>query len=243
MALPAIMLDYVCRAAEELGGGSACSAGYPDLLVKKEHFVALLGAERAARVSTRGDSQQILAWHGMKGQFDAVYDARETFRELGFSLDVVDLVAARGDEIIVDLNVPLPADFTRRYELVVDTGTCEHCFHIGQAAMNLAALVKKGGYIVQALPLSSFNHGFYNVNPTWFHDFYPANGFEIHLLVGISNIVLAPKFLELPPHASFSSVPDKTVAVLVAQRMADVKPVVPIQRKYVENPLLKGGGG
>src|SRR5258706_9066008 len=117
MALPAIMLDYVCRAAQELGGGSACAAGYPDLLVKKEHLVALLGAERAARVSTRADSQQILAWHGMKREFDAVYDARDTFRELGFSLDVLDLVAARGDEIIADLNVPLPGDFSRRYEL------------------------------------------------------------------------------------------------------------------------------
>jgi hypothetical protein len=237
------MLDYVCRAAQELGGGSACSAGYPDLLVKKEHLVALLGAKRAARVSTRADSSEILAWHGMGNAFDGVFDARDTFRELGFSLDVVDLVAARGDEIIVDLNLPLPAGFDRRYDLVVDTGTCEHCFHIGQAALNLAALVRKGGYIVQAMPLSSFNHGFYNVNPTWFHDFYPANGFEIHLLVGISNIVLAPKFLELPPYANFSSVPDRKVAVVVAQRTMDVEAVVPVQRKYVDNPGLKGARG
>jgi hypothetical protein len=243
MALPAIMLDYVCRAAQELGGGSACSAGYPDLLVRKEHLVALLGAERAARVSMRPDSGEILDWHGMAGRLDGVFDARDTFRELGLSLDVVDLVAARGDEIIVDLNFPLPGGFVRRYDLVVDTGTCEHCFHIGQAAMNLARLVKKGGYIVQALPLSSFNHGFYNVNPTWFHDFYPANGFEIHLLVGISDIVLAPKFLDLPPHANFAAVPDRTVAVVVAQRTAETEPVAPTQRKYVKNPHLRGSGG
>jgi hypothetical protein len=243
MALPTIMLDYVCRAAESLGGGSACAAGYPDLLVKREHLEALLGVERAARIGTRADSQQILAWHGMKHAFDCVFDTRDTFGQLGFSLDVLDLSAARGDEIILDLNLPMPASFSRRYDLVLDTGTCEHCFHIGQAAMNLAGLVQKGGYIIQALPLSSFNHGFYNVNPTWFHDFYPANGFDIHLLVGIADIVLAPKFIDLPPHASFSSVPDRTVAVIVAQRVADLKPVVPVQRKYVVNPGLKGDEG
>ncbi|MBC7802807.1 MAG: hypothetical protein H7Y16_02935 [Candidatus Parcubacteria bacterium] len=241
MALPAIMLDYVCRAAQELGGGSACSAGYPDLLVTKSQLEALLGPERAARVSTRPDSADILGWHGMRKAFDAVYDARETFAQIGFSLDVVDLTAARGDEILVDLNLPLPADFLRRYDLVLDTGTCEHCFHIGQAAANLAQLVRKGGYIIQALPLNSFNHGFYNVNPTWFHDFYPANGFNIHLLVGISSIVLDPKFTELPPYAGFGQLPEKTVAVVVAQRMEDSPLVVPVQRKYVQNPNLKRG--
>ena len=237
------MLDYVCRAAEELGGGAACAAGYPDLLVRREHLVSLIGEERAARVPIRPDSREILAWHGMKQAFEGVYDARAIFAELGFTLDVVDIVAARGDEIILDLNRPLPAEFTRRYDLVVDTGTCEHCFHIGQAAMNLSQLVRKGGYIVQALPLNSFNHGFYNVNPTWFHDFYVANGFELRLLTGICNIVLAPKFVELPAHQGFAAAPEKTVCVVVAQRMTQTDPVVPTQRKYADNPGLLGSGG
>ena len=239
MALPAIILDYVCRAAQELGGGSACSAGYPDLLVRREQLSALIGEERAGRIPARPDSAEILAWHKMTGAFESVYDARAVFAELGFTLEVVDIAAARGDEILLDLNLPLPGDFLRRFDLVVDTGTCEHCFHIGQAAMNLAQLVRKGGYIVQALPLNSFNHGFYNVNPTWFHDFYPANGFTIHLLTGISNIVLDPKFLDLPPYGNFDVLPDKTVAVVVAQRIEDVAPVVPVQRKYAMYPELK----
>ena len=242
MALPAIMLDYVCRAAKELRGGAACSAGYPDLLVRRQDLVALLGAERAERVPVRPDSAEILAWHGVRQQFEHVFDARVTFAQLGFSLDVLDIVQARGDEIIVDLNHPLPAEFRNRYDLVLDTGTCEHCFHIGQAAMNLAQLVRKGGYIVQAMPLNSFNHGFYNVNPTWFHDFYPANGFTIHLLAGISNIVLAPKFLDLPPFASFAAAPERTVAVLVAERVSETAPVVPVQRKYATHPTLRKSG-
>jgi hypothetical protein len=241
MALPAIMLDYVCRAAAELGGGAACSAGYPDLLVTAEQLQSLLGS-RASKVSTRLDSQAILQWHGMADSFPGVYDARETFAQLGLALDVIDIAASRGDEHIVDLNYPLPATFGRRYDLVLDTGTCEHCFHIGQAAMNLASLVKTGGFIIQAMPLNAFNHGFYNVNPTWFHDFYPLNGFEIQLLIGISDIVLKPNFFELPEFEGFKSVPPKSVAVLVARRMEDCQPAVPTQRKYVKNPGLKLGG-
>jgi hypothetical protein len=241
MALPAILLDYVCRAAEQLGGGNACSAGYPDLLVSSGQLAALLG-ERAAKISVRPDSNAILKWHGMTDSFTAVYDARETFAQLGMSLDVIDIAAARGDEIIIDLNFPIPPSFGKRFDLVLDTGTCEHCFHIGQAAMNLASLVKKGGYIIQAMPLNAFNHGFYNVNPTWFHDFYPLNGFRIELLVGISDIVLKPSFFELPEFSGFTSAPPKSVAVLVAQKLEEKELAIPTQRKYVSNPTLKLGG-
>ncbi len=233
------MLEYVQRAAGELGPGAACSAGYPDLLVTREQIARLLGEERAARIPQRPDAKEILAWHGMAGKLPTVYDTKALFAELGYTLDVVDIVAARGGEMIVDLNRPLPADFARRFDIVLDTGTCEHCFHIGQAAMNLAALVRKGGYLIQAMPLNSFNHGFYNVNPTWFHDFYPLNGFKMHMLTGVSDIVLAPQLFELPPFARFPAAPPNSVMVVVAQRDTDVPPAVPVQRKYAQNPQLK----
>jgi hypothetical protein len=215
--------------------------GYPDLLVTKAQLVSLLGPERAARVAMRADSREILAWHGVKQAFEGVFDARATFAQLGFTLDVVDIAAARGDEIILDLNRPLPASFTSRYDLVIDTGTCEHCFHIGQAAMNLSQLVRKGGYVVQALPLNSFNHGFYNVNPTWFHDFYPANWIrdssargDLEYRAG-AEILRAAALREL-----FHRFRTRPSRVLVAQRIADVEPIVPTQRKYVESRISRG---
>ena len=120
----------------------------------------------------------------------------------------------------------------------LDTGTCEHCFHIGQAALNLASLVRQDGLIIQAMPLNSYNHGFYNVNPTWFFDFYADNGFEILYFQGASNVVTNPTLFEPPPFDRFRSAPDNSILVMVAKRtrMSELK--VPMQRKYLVTPKL-----
>jgi len=240
MAIPVVLLDLICQAARKQGGGEACSAGYPDLLVTADHLETLLGAEKAKRVTVREDSERILAWHGMRGALDRVFDAADVFRELGYSLDVVDIVQARGNEILVDLNRPLSPDFGRSYDLVLDTGTCEHCFNIGQAALNLASMVRPNGIIIQALPLNVYNHGFYNANPTWFFDFYPPNGFEIEYFKGISDIVLDPKFFDPPAHDRFRDVPANSIMILIARRERMMELRVPVQSEYAANPMLRG---
>ena len=83
MAVPAVLLDLICQAARKQGGGNACSAGYPDLLVSAGQLTALLGAEKARRVPVREDSAQILAWHGMGKLLDRVFDSASVFHELG----------------------------------------------------------------------------------------------------------------------------------------------------------------
>ena len=102
---------------------------------------------------------------------------------------------------------PYLPDFGRSYDLVLDTATCEHCFNIDQAALNLASLVSKGGYLIQAMPLNLFNHGVYNVNPTWFYDFYPANGFRFPYLQAVANIVWNPQPIDSPAFDRFSETP------------------------------------
>lgn len=240
MAVPAVLLDLICQAARKQGGGTACSAGYPDMLVSTEQLTTLLGADKTQRVVVRDDSDQILAWHGVHGRFDKVFDAASIFRELGYSLDVIDIAKARGDEILIDLNQPLPPDFDRRYDLVLDTGTCEHCFHIGQAAINLASIVQHNGSIIQALPFNVYNHGFYNVNPTWFFDFYPCNGFEIQYFTAVSDIVLNPKFFDPPMHDRFRDVPANSVMLIIARRERIMNLRIPVQFKYAANPTLRG---
>jgi hypothetical protein len=240
MAIPVVLLDLICQVARKQGGGTACSAGYPDLLVSADHLAALLGAEQAAHIAIREDSDRILAWHGVRGALDRVFDAAGVFQALGYKLDVVDIVQARGDEIVIDLNRPLPPDFKRSYDIVLDTGTCEHCFHIGQAAINLASIVGPNGIIIQALPLNVYNHGFYNANPTWFFDFYPANGFEIEYFKAVSDIVSNPKFFDVPIHDRFKDVPANSVMIVIAQRKRMMELKVPVQFKYAANPTLEG---
>jgi len=239
VGIPAVLLEVLCNVASMRRGGLACSAGYPDLLVTEQQLAACLGTERAARIPVRPDSRAISAWHGVTGYLDKIFESEALFRELGYELDVIDLHAARGNEIIHDLNRPLPLDLHESYDLVLDTGTCEHCFNIGQAALNLAAIVSEGGYLVQAMPLNLYNHGFYNINPTWFHDFYPANGFRLHLFQGVSDILRDPRRFELPAYARFNDVPPNSSIIVVAEREVVRPATMPVQHKYAANPSLK----
>jgi hypothetical protein len=238
MGVDLIFFDMMCQTARETSGGSACSAGYPDMLVREAVLAKALGADVVRKLPTRRDSSGIISWHGVNKMMDKIYDSHSVFAALGYELDVIDSHPVRGGEIILDLNHPLPAGFSRTYDLVLDTGTIEHCFNIGQSAVNLATLVKQGGFIVQGLPFNMFNHGFYNINPTWFHDFYPDNGFEIMFLQGATDWLTAPKLFDPPPFARFSEAP-RNAGIYVVARRREVKPITfPIQRKYRTNPGL-----
>ncbi len=240
MGIPALILEMICKVAAEQRGGLACSAGYPDIVVTRQQLEACVGTQIAARIPVRPDSAEICAWFGVSGYIDRIVDSVSLFKELGYELDVIDIHEARGNEILLDLNFPITADLHETYDLVVDPGTCEHCFNIGQAAMNLAALVREGGTLIQAMPLNMFNHGFYNVNPTWFHDFYLNNGYRILFLKGACDMLREPKVFELPPYTRFHEVPQNSSVLLMAKREEIRPPKMPVQHKYISNPTLKG---
>jgi len=158
---------------------------------------------------------------------------------LGYDLEVLDVVEARGGELLHDLNEPVPTRLHRRYALVIDPGTLEHCFNVAQAACNLAEMVAPRGCVFHGNPLNMFNHGFYNFNPTWYRDFYAANGFEIELIEGVADMVRDPKRFEVPLIERFGGVPANASLYVLARRVADTRIRWPVQSKYVSNPALK----
>lgn len=211
-------------------------AGYPDLLVDEATVRRHIGQ---GELTYHPDEEAIVRWHNCAHVTTRIVDSFFFFSRLGVDLSVIDITRARGNEIIHDLNFPLPDTVNTRYDMVLDTGTVEHCFNAGQAAINLASLVKKDGYIVQMLPLNSYNHGFYNMNPTWFHDFYPFNGFEIVMCTGVSNF-FQPRFFEVPAFKRFTGIPENSVILIVAKRVEDKTMGFPMQHKYRINQHLKG---
>ncbi len=90
--------------------------------------------------------------------------------------------------------------------------------NVGQAMKNLASTVKGGGIIFQATPLNSFNHGFYNMCPTFYYDFYEENGFTVEWLRGICDSVFSPKLFELPKYQRFKGVPENSALIAVVRR-------------------------
>lgn len=132
------------------------------------------------------NSGRYLLQEGLRGM--TVVRPDFLFHALGFD-EVCSLDVSPHDEpgYLEDLNDP---DAWRRvgrqFDVVLELGTLEHVFHIPNAMWNLAKLCAVGGEILHGAPMNNWpNHGFYQLQPTLYYDFYEANGFEVveaHLL-------------------------------------------------------------
>jgi hypothetical protein len=243
VALTLDILDKIIKSLERSGCESRriVSLGYPDILASPEQVRAIFGDAIFSRLAFRADSASIVGYHGVQGITDRVIEAGSLFDALGFPLDVIDIHAARGGEIVHDLNLPVARALHERYAVVLDAGTIEHCFNIAQAIANAASLAARGGVILHGNPINMYNHGFYNLNPNWYHDFYAANGFHVDYLRLVLDVLSpAPKLFELPAFERFASVPENATLLVVARRLAVQEIRWPVQRKYRENPMLGG---
>ena len=105
------------------------------------------------------------------------------FSGLGFSecrtLDYSDYEAVNE---IFDLSQPeTPLHLQNRFDLVLDTGTMEHVFHVPNVLANLHRMLKPGGRLIHLTPAANYlDHGFYSFSPTFFADYYHVNRYAIH---------------------------------------------------------------
>jgi SAM-dependent methyltransferase len=218
----------------------ALGLGYPDLLVDEKGLAAYLDAATIAALPVRDDSPQIIQWHPSARNFSKIFDSLAVFDALKIDLEVSDMAQHRGCERIVDLNEPLPAEMEQRYDLLIDTGTLEHCFNVGLAFKNMCAAMRQGGILVHAAPLNRYNHGFWSFNPTLYHDFFGDNGYAIRWIKAASVDANGQTQLhDLPPFQGFVDAPARSAMLVVAQRET-VQPLIwPVQRKYRATPAVQ----
>lgn len=178
MALEQLAFDIL----KSLAPCRLLSLGVPDLLLTDEYDVKRVDNEA-----------QLQRWHSWS---HPIYDTVAMFHEFGIEATYLDNQAHRGNEIVADLNEDLsrrdeietclgwnPPDrripWIQPFDVVLDPGTLEHCFNIGQAFRNVRDLCRPGGTIIHVNPLSMFNHGFWNLNPCAYADWYGDNGDEV----------------------------------------------------------------
>lgn len=94
-------------------------------------------------------------------------------------VECVDIIAHHGSERIADLSV---LQNLGQYDVVLDCGTLEHCANVTNAFINAANAVRVGGHIIHHLPLNMLNHGYWNISPVWYADFYRHNRFKLERL-------------------------------------------------------------
>ena len=100
----------------------------------------------------------------------------------GFStVDVLDLDIMGHVNVVHDLNHPdMVAKTGRNYDAVFDGGTLEHIFSPDAALRNIGESIRVGGLAIHWCPMNNFiNHGFYQISPTLFFDYYGWNKWEI----------------------------------------------------------------
>lgn len=224
MALSQTMMREACQFIKP--GHRVASMGYPDIVAPMGEVSAILG-ERVKYLTYRDDSEAICKRHGLEQH--PVPNAESFFSLLGAQLDVFDVVAERGCEIITDLNYPVEIWLRGSYDIVLDVGTLEHCFNIAQAGINMAGMLKAGGVIFHENPFNWGNHGFYGLNPTWYADFYGQLGFVLSAccLLGKDG-----SGAMVPTTQRFQFTSAEANVFAVAKRVEILEIGFPIQTKY-----------
>ena len=237
MAIDALYLQYLKQAIDRrrAAGGDRLKGlllAYPDLLVPRAALAQILGESVVAGAPQRDDAASIWEYHGLGGVAEPMFDSVQVFSRMGVDAEVIDAAKLRGMERVVDLNFPLPADLKERFDLVVDTGTCEHCFNVAQAFVNACEALAPGGLLVHAAPLTRINHGFWSFNPTIYPDFFEDNGFELQMLTGVTgNIRQGFRPFDIEPFGRFDA-PAGAALYVIAQRREVRALRWPVQRKY-----------
>ena len=242
MALSKLTFEIIKQLFDEIDSRpiELITVGYPDCLVTAEFIDATFGRNLASKLSYREDSADIIEWHALGDELDRIIETRSLLELLDIKMTVLDINEVRGGEILCDLNEPLTKDLYSRFDIVLDGGTMEHCFNVGQVIKYFVAMAKVGRFILHQNPLMVMSHGFFNFNPTFYYDFYTDNGHElISPIYGIVAKGLDYKAIKLPPIAKFPGVPDESWLTVVIKKKHDGANTWPMQSKYKIFPELK----
>lgn len=137
----------------------------------------------------------------------------DELKEIFASVIVYDVISHEGIEQSLDLNFPLPIYKCQTADLVIDPGTLEHCFNVGQAFQNMCELVRVGGSLITTAPFIMPNHAFWSFNPCVYFDAFEQNGFE---LWGFE-VVTLNKPTWLPKSRFTPAIPD-TIFIVAAKK-------------------------
>lgn len=214
MALDRLGLEMAARFVR---GAAVLCLGYPDITARPEQVERLLGV-KPRRFTDHGRDHKI-SW--------PLPETIDTLLLAGAKLvDCVDLLAIRGLERVVDLNVR--QEWPRRYDLVINPGTLEHCFDLAAAMFNAWRAVEWKGAVLHVAPMSMMNHGFVNVCPTLIADFAAANGGRV-----LSMRARDREWRDVPvQEMGRFTAPAETVLYALVQKQIDGPEVIPVQGRY-----------
>lgn len=155
------------------------SLGHPTMNILENILQNLVGPELFKKLRPLKSDPVTLRRHDKTGLIKTLFCPHSLVESMGGKMDVLDVKAWEGYELVGDLNSNLPSSFKNQFDIVIDPGTIEHCFNVATAIWNISTLLRIGGLVIHNNPLTMINHGFYNLNPEFYEGFYTHNGFTI----------------------------------------------------------------
>lgn len=107
---------------------------------------------------------------------------KDFLRFLGYEESLAsDAGPYEGAEIIHDLNNPNPpAEWVGTFDVVYNNGTIEHVFNLPSGLRCCHEFLRPGGTVIHSGPTNNMvDHGFYQISPTLYLDYYRANKYKI----------------------------------------------------------------
>lgn len=100
------------------------------------------------------------------------------FKMLGVKkVHSIDHTDYEGADIILDLNMPLPAEFLETADFVFGGSVCDNVFDPATYIKNISALLKPGGRFIDKNIISDHYHPYAIPTVAWYFDYFAINGY------------------------------------------------------------------
>lgn len=161
--------------------------------------------------------------------------------KLGYPMiEALDFTDKESAQHIHDLNQPVPPALQEKFDVVIDGGTTEHIFYIGQALDNCFAMLKPGGLMLSYVSADGwFGHGFFQTGPDvpwrYWHHARGCEMLEVSIIPRKSPMRIIP--IEDPtgkPRGGELALEGPHMIVYACRKPLEAKPYAsPIQGHYV----------
>lgn len=224
--------------------GEFLSLSYPDLLVPE--------SELPSGLPLVPNQEAVQRRHGWPWK---IFESDDALRALGFTPTYIDRIKERSFVKVVDLNTDIGNDYyysleggcgcgcdgpeatkklTRRwFNIVLDPGTSEHIFNIGNVFHRIHHALAEGGVVIHTNPCTMVNHGFWNLNPGTYVDIYDHLGYKIEELALLHGPLANRQRWDIldRPFDRYQVAPETTL-LCVARKLKHATFSWPTQRKY-----------
>jgi hypothetical protein len=102
------------------------------------------------------------------------------FYEIFFAPSELQAVDFEGTQIAQRQDLNHPITLNRRFDVVINHGTAEHIFNIGQVFRTVHDYTLPGGLMIHESPFTGWiDHGFYSLQPTLYFDLADFNQYAL----------------------------------------------------------------